>query len=77
MSHAIACAFLHTQLKPQTCDICHLSYILKMFFRRVAYQMSQFKRFSNLDITKKLVKEKYFPQLHFSFLPSEITGFFF
>ena len=33
-------------------------YIMKISFRYVAYSTSQFERLSNLDIKKKLAKEK-------------------
>ena len=49
---------------------------MKMSFRRATYQMSQFKRFSDLDITKKLGKENTGPKLIAYSTESESTRFF-
>lgn len=37
-------------------------YITEMSFKHAMYCASQFKKFSNLNITKMLVKEKHFLQ---------------
>ena len=60
--------------KPQRIQrLVFTSYIT--YFRRAVYRKFQFKKFSNLDITKKLAKKNFF-QLPSLFHPSENTGFF-
>ena len=59
MAHVIARVRLHTCLKPQRIQRrVFTSYITH--FRRAVYRKFQFKKFSNLDITKKLAKKKLF-----------------
>ena len=53
---------------------------MKMSFSHAAYQTSQLKRFSNLDITKERwqkKKKKYCSQFHCLFHPNESNRFFF
>ena len=54
MRHAITCMPSHS---PKTLK-CYLTYVLhiKIYFRYVVY-FAHFKRFSNLNITKKIAKE--------------------
>ena len=63
--------------KPQTSDMCYITYLyIKMSFRHAVYHMSQFKRFSNFNITKNFAEKKYCHQLHCLFHPNESTCFF-